>query len=120
MRRTVGGNLIDYPGEFSTPTTDMMNLKLLLNSTISKPSTLFMKVDLENFYPLKAMDWYEYMWLPINITLKETIEDYNLMAKVDIDLSFVKYGEKYMDLSRQEFWQTNCSKYGFAAEGCGP
>ena len=32
---TVGGNLIDYPGEFSTPTSDLTTMELHVNSAIS-------------------------------------------------------------------------------------
>ena len=30
-----GGNIIDYPGEFSTPTTDLTTMKIHVNSAIS-------------------------------------------------------------------------------------
>lgn len=34
-RLTVGGNLINYPGDVSTPTADLTTTKVLLNSTLS-------------------------------------------------------------------------------------
>jgi hypothetical protein len=37
VRATVGGNRVDYPGETSTKTSDLITVKLLLNSTISTP-----------------------------------------------------------------------------------
>jgi hypothetical protein len=39
---TVGGNLIDYPGDVSTPTADLTTTKVLLNSTVSTPGARFM------------------------------------------------------------------------------
>jgi hypothetical protein len=36
-RLTVGGNLIDYPGDVSTPTASTITAKLVINSTISTP-----------------------------------------------------------------------------------
>jgi len=36
-RLTVGGNLIEYPGDVSTPTADLTTAKCLFNSTISTP-----------------------------------------------------------------------------------
>ena len=35
-RLTAGGNLIDYPGEVSTPTSDLTTMKLHINSAISE------------------------------------------------------------------------------------
>ena len=37
VRITVGGNLITYPGELTTRTTDLVTTKFLWNSTISTP-----------------------------------------------------------------------------------
>jgi len=37
VRITVGGNLIDYPGELTTRTADLTTAKLLWNSTLSTP-----------------------------------------------------------------------------------
>jgi hypothetical protein len=34
---TMGGNLINYPGDCRTPTADLLTVKLLLNSVISTP-----------------------------------------------------------------------------------
>jgi hypothetical protein len=47
---TVGGNLIDFPGNKSTPTADLLTAKLLINSTISTPGAVFLGIDLANFY----------------------------------------------------------------------
>jgi hypothetical protein len=47
---TVGGNLIDFPGNKSTPTADLLTAKLLLNSTISTPGAVFLGINLANFY----------------------------------------------------------------------
>jgi hypothetical protein len=35
VRNTVGGNLIDYPGELTTRTADLVTSKILWNSTLS-------------------------------------------------------------------------------------
>ena len=37
VRITVGGNLINYPGELTTQTADLTTTKILWNSTISTP-----------------------------------------------------------------------------------
>ena len=61
---TVGGNLIDYPYEVSTPTADMTTAKLVMNSTISTPGATFHCFDISNFYLNTPMERSEYMRIP--------------------------------------------------------
>jgi hypothetical protein len=49
-RLTVGGNLIDFPGDVSTPTADTTTTKLVINSTISTTGAKYMCGDIKNFY----------------------------------------------------------------------
>ena len=46
-RLTVGGNLIDYPGNVSTRTADLTTVKCLLNSTVCTPNAKFMCVNVK-------------------------------------------------------------------------
>jgi hypothetical protein len=39
-----------YPGDVSTPTTDMTTAKILFNSVISTPRARFMHIDVKYFY----------------------------------------------------------------------
>ena len=48
-RLTVGGNLINFPGDVSTPTTDTTTAKLIINSTILTPNTCYMCADIKTF-----------------------------------------------------------------------
>jgi hypothetical protein len=58
---TVGGNLINYPFELTTRTTDMVSSKLLWNSTISTPGVCFAGADIKNMYLETLLNRYEYM-----------------------------------------------------------
>ena len=49
-RLTVGGNLINFPGNFSTPTADLTTAKLVINITISTPGARYMCGNVKNFY----------------------------------------------------------------------
>ena len=49
-RITVGGNVLHYDGNTSTPTADLTTLKLLANSVISTPKVIFMTLDIKNYY----------------------------------------------------------------------
>jgi hypothetical protein len=56
MRLTVGGNLINFPGEVSTRTAGLTKAKILFNSVISTEGAKFMGIDLKNFYLNTPMD----------------------------------------------------------------
>ena len=81
VRFTVGGNLIDYPGETYTPTADLTTAKLLLNSVISTEGARFLCIDLSNFYlitPFSSPDQYEYMWIPLWAIPEDIMKEYNI------------------------------------------
>ncbi len=60
---TIGGDCIDYPGNKATPTADLTTAKLLINSTISMPGTIFLGINLANFYLNTPMPNPKYMRL---------------------------------------------------------
>ena len=64
---TVGGNLIDYPGNLSMKVADMTTFNILINSTISTPGARWLGLDVKNYYLGTPMDHYEYMFIPLNL-----------------------------------------------------
>jgi hypothetical protein len=82
MRLTVGGNLIDYPGNVSTKTADLTMAKILFNSVVPMPNAKFMGIDLKNFYLNTPMEGYKYMLLPIDIISVKIINQYQLLPLV--------------------------------------
>ena len=92
-RLTVGGNLIDYPGEVRTETADLTTTKLLLNSVVSTPDAKFMGIDVKNFYFNTPLDRYEYMRLPLDLIPQEIIDAYDLMP-------LVHQGFVYMEIQK--------------------
>ena len=92
-RLTVGGNLIEYPYDVSTDTSDLTTAKLVINSTISTPGARHMLIDLKNYYLGTPMARYEYMRLPIAIIPIEIVEQYKL-------LELVHDGYIYMEIRR--------------------
>jgi hypothetical protein len=81
-RLTVGGNLIDYPGDVSTKTAGLTTAKVLFNSVISTPNAKFMGIYLKNFYLNTPLDRYECMKMPIALIPPEIIKEYNLQTLV--------------------------------------
>ena len=47
---TVGGNLIIYPGELTTPTADLTTTQVMWNSVISTRNAQYMCSDVKDFY----------------------------------------------------------------------
>ena len=50
VRLTCGGNLVDYPSNVSTSTAALNTAKIVVNSTISRPHSRSMAIDVKNFY----------------------------------------------------------------------
>jgi hypothetical protein len=67
IRITIGGNLITYPFEVITHTTDMVSSKLLWNSTISTRGARLARADIKNMYLEMPLDRYEYMKMPLSL-----------------------------------------------------
>jgi hypothetical protein len=59
VRLTVGGNLIQYPGDVSTRSADLNTPKCLWNSTISTEGAKYMCLDIKKFYLGTPMDPFE-------------------------------------------------------------
>jgi hypothetical protein len=79
---TVGGNLIQYPGDVSTRSADLTTSKCLWNSTISTEGARYMCLDVKNFYLGTPMDSFEYMCIPVKLILQEIIKQCNLLPLV--------------------------------------
>jgi hypothetical protein len=78
IRITVGGNLIKYKEEFSVRTADINTAKIHWNSVISMDATMYMCLDIQNFYLMAALVYYEYMRIPLALFPIWIIEQYDL------------------------------------------
>ena len=74
-RITAGGNLIDYPGEVSTPTSDLTTMKLHINSAISDVKSRYMCMDVNDFYLNNQMDRDKYIMIQISMIPQEFAEN---------------------------------------------
>jgi hypothetical protein len=82
VRITVGGNLIDYPGELTTRTADLITSKILWNSNLSTPGACYMCADVKNFYLCTPMDCPEYMKMKADLFPEKFMDKYKLHDKV--------------------------------------
>ena len=77
-RITVGGNMTNYPGDCGTPTSDLLTVKLLLNSVISTDGARFMILEISNFYLTTPLKRKEYVKTKLSNFPKTVIAHYNL------------------------------------------
>ena len=85
FRLTVGGDRLTCLWDCSTPTVDMLTVKLLLNSILSTPKAKFMSIKIKDFYLNTPMPRYEYMTLKSSYLPDNVICHYNLRGKVAKD-----------------------------------
>jgi hypothetical protein len=90
IRITIGGNLINYPFELTTHTTDMISSKLLWNNTISMLKACFAGADIKNMYLDTPLNCFEYMRMPISLFLTNIINYYQLNNKVLKDYVYME------------------------------
>jgi hypothetical protein len=76
-----GGDRVHYPSNAGTPTTNLLTIKILINSTISTAGAKFMTKDIKDFYLNTPMARYEYMLLCIADMPDNVTEHYNLRDK---------------------------------------
>jgi Reverse transcriptase (RNA-dependent DNA polymerase) len=95
-RLTLGGNLINYPGDVSVGTAELDTTKILLNSVVSTPEAKFCTADVTNFYLNTPMEREEYVRIPLNLIPPEIIQEYKLQDLVDSNGSVLARVDKGM------------------------
>ncbi len=78
IRITAGGNLINYEGDASVRTIDIDTAKIHWNSVVSTPNAKYMCLDIKKIYLTAALEYFEYMKIPLNLFPEWTIKQYNL------------------------------------------
>ena len=62
VRLTAGGDKLDYPGDPSYPSVSLLNVKIHINSTISraKNNARYMCIEIKNFYLGTPKNYFQY------------------------------------------------------------
>ena len=79
---SVWGKQINYPGTCGTPTTDLLTVKILLNSVISTPEAKFMTKNIVNFYLNTPLKRYKYLLLKLEDIPEDVRKEYKLKENV--------------------------------------
>ena len=82
VRWTVGGNRVQYPGDVTTKTADLVTAKTLFNSVISTTGARYMTIDLKDFYLGTPLDRYECLRVPVKMLTPKIIELYKLQPLI--------------------------------------
>jgi len=82
VRITVGGNLIDCPGELTTRTADLITSKIMWNSVLSTPGAKYACADIGDMCLQTPMDRYGYMRIKADLVPEEFKDLYNLHDKI--------------------------------------
>ena len=77
-RLTVGGYRINFEGDCSNPTANLLTVKLILNSIVSTPGAKFLGLDLKDFYLNTPMDRPKYLGIKIANFPDDVIAHYKL------------------------------------------
>ena len=93
VRITAGGNLIEYIGEVTTKTADLVTLKVLWKSVVSTELAKYLCIDIKNFYLCAPTKEFEYMKMPLAIFPDHIVEQYDLKNKA-------KNGQVYLECRR--------------------
>ena len=80
VRITVGGDKLEYLLDAGSPTANMLETKVLLNSVISDAhkGAKFMSADLKDHFLMTPMGHYEYMRVPYHKFPQDIKDSYNL------------------------------------------
>jgi hypothetical protein len=76
---TLGGDQIEYPGDKSTRTAGLTTAKILINSVISTKGSIFLVVDIKNFYINTPLTRFEYMVIHLSSLPQEIIDEFRLL-----------------------------------------
>ena len=88
---TAGGDKLDYPGDPSSPEVSLINVKININSTISraKNNARYMFIDIKNFYLVNPMKQLQHMFIHKKLIPQEVLNEYDIIFN-DRDFTYVE------------------------------
>jgi hypothetical protein len=118
VRRTAGGDRLDYSSDVAPSTADITTFKILINSTLSTEDAVMMMMDIKNYYLGTPLPRFEYMKMLLSRFPEEIVQKYNLNALavdgwVYIEIRKGMYGLKQAGLLANQLLQTRLSPFGY-------
>lgn len=97
-RLVVGGDKLPYTADAAAPAANLLETKLLLNSTISQPTARFMSIDISNFFLSSTIPEPEFMKIHWSDIPEDILTRYN--------------ATNYMDTNNYIYFQIDKGMYG--------
>jgi hypothetical protein len=115
---TMGGDRLDYSGDFTTSTANITTFKILINSTLSTEDAAIMIMDIKNCYLGTLLPQFEYMKMLLSRFPEEIVQKYNLNALavdgwVYIEIRKGTYSLKQAGLLANQLLQTHLAPFGY-------
>ena len=82
-RLVVGGDKLPYEHDAAAPAANLLESKILINSTISQPTARFMSIDISNFFLSSNMDQPEFMKIHKDNIPQDIMEQYGANELLD-------------------------------------
>ena len=118
-RLVVGGDKLPYHDDAAAPAANLLESKILINSTISRRQAKFMTIDISNFFLSSTMTEPEYMKLHKSEIPSDILDQYNATDHMDTN-EFVyfqinkgMYGLKQATILAYKQLKTNLAKFGY-------
>ena len=123
IRITVGGDRLTYPFDTGSPAANLLETKLLLNSTISDAhrGSRFMSADLKNFFLATPMARDEFMRVKLQYFPADICTKYDLASKVAPDgYVYIRIKKGMYGLKQAALLAYNHLKQSLASSGYAP
>ena len=118
-RLVVGGDKLPYNDDTAAPAANLLESKILINSTISRHTARFMTIDISNFFLSSIMAEPEYMKLHKSELPTDILEQYNATDHMDkneyvyFQINKGMYGLKQAAILAYKQLKTNLAKFGY-------
>ena len=115
----VGGDKLPYEQDSAAPAANLLETKILLNSTISQPGARFMTVDISNFFLSSTMEELEFMRIHKDDIPQDILRQYEAHLYMDQqDYIYFRinkglYGLKKADILAYKQLKDNLAQYGY-------
>jgi hypothetical protein len=119
-RIVAGGDRVHYPFDAGMPTTDLLTVKILINSIISTHGARFFMMDIKNFYLNTPMSKYKYMRMKLANMPDDVIEQYKLHdvaapdGYVHCEIQKGLYGLPQAGIITQELLTKRLKEHGYS------
>ena len=118
-RLVVGGDKLPYTDDAAAPAANLLETKLLINSTISQPSARFMSIDISNFFLSSTMPQPEFMKIHRDDIPTDILTKYNATSMMDktnyiyFQINKGMYGLKQAAILAYKQLKQNLAQHGY-------